>query len=85
MLLSEIMERSRNVQRELLYLEFGLIPIAYLIKMRNQMFLHHILQQNEDSLLCCFFMTQRRNPTKGDWVTSVREGPASQPQSTLSC
>ena len=73
MLLSEIVECSRNVQRELLYLEFGLIPIAYLIKMRKQMFLHHILQQKEDSLLFCFFMAQLRNPTKGDWVTTVME------------
>lgn len=73
MLLSEIVECSRNVQRELLYLEFGLIPIAYLIKMRKQMFFHHILQQNEDSLLFCFFMAQLKNPTKGDWVTSVME------------
>ena len=73
MLLSEIVECSRNVQRELLYLEFGIIPIAYLIKIRKQMFLHHILHQNEDSLLFRFFMAQLRNPTQGDWATSVIE------------
>ena len=37
------------------------------------MFFHNILQQNEDSLLFCFFMAQLKNPTKGDWVTSVME------------
>ena len=37
------------------------------------MFLQHILHQKEDSLLYRFFMAQLRNPTKGDWVTSVIE------------
>ena len=34
---------SRNVSKDILYLELGLIPIPYIIKARRQMFLHHIL------------------------------------------
>ena len=71
MLLREISECSRNVPRDLLYLEFGLIPISYLIKMRRLMILHHILHQDEESLLFRFFLAQLCNPTKGDWVTEV--------------
>ena len=35
------------------------------------MYLHHIMQQKRDSLLFRFFMSQLKNPTKGDWVTQV--------------
>ena len=35
------------------------------------MFLHHILQQNEDSLLYRFFMAQMNSPSHNDWVYSV--------------
>ena len=38
MLLREISDCSRNVPRDLLYLEFGLVPISYVIKMRTLMF-----------------------------------------------
>ena len=72
-LLREIVECSRNAPKDLLYLELGIIPISYVIKIRRQMFLHHILHQKEDSLLFHFFMAQMRNPTKGDWVTSILE------------
>ena len=71
MLLREISECSRNVPRDLLYLEFGLVPISYIIKMRRLMFLHHILHQGEESLLYRFFLAQLSHPTKGDWVTEV--------------
>ena len=37
------------------------------------MFLHHIQQQKEDSLLFRFFIAQMKNQTKGDWVSSVLE------------
>ena len=51
MLLQEISECSRSTPHDLYYLEFGVIPISYLVKIRRQMFLHHILHQEEQSLL----------------------------------
>ena len=71
MLLREVSECSRNVPRDLLYLEFGLIPISFIIQMRRLMFLHHILHQGEESLLYRFFFAQLSHPTKGDWVTEA--------------
>lgn len=35
------------------------------------MFLHHILQQKEDSLFYRFFMAQLNSPSNKDWVSSV--------------
>ena len=73
MWMRNLFECSRNVPKDLLYLELGLIPISYIIKGRKQMFLHHILQQKEDSLLHRFFMAQMKSPSHNDWVSSVLE------------
>ena len=37
------------------------------------MFLHHILQQNQESLLYRFFNAQMNKPSNRDWVSSVLE------------
>jgi hypothetical protein len=73
MWMRNLFECSRNVPKDLLYLELGLTPISYIIKGRKQMFLHHILQQKEISLLYQFFMAQMKTPSHNDWVSSVLE------------
>ena len=62
---------SRNVPKDLLYLEMGLVPISYIIKERRLMFLHHVLHQKTDSLLFRFFIAQKSSPTHKDWVSTV--------------
>ena len=71
MWMRNLIESSRNVPKDFLYLELGLVPISFIIKGRKQMFLHHILQQNEDSLLYSFFMAQMNSPSHNDWVSSI--------------
>ena len=73
MWMRNLFECSQNVPKDLLYLELGLTPISYIIKGRKQMFLHHILQQKEISLLYQFFMAQMKTPSHNDWVSSVLE------------
>ena len=36
-------------------------------------FLHYILNEEEGSLIGIFFTAQCENPTKKDWVSSVKE------------
>ena len=62
---------SSGVPAELLYLELGLWPIRNIVMKRKCLYLHHILQQSEDSLLSRFFLTQMKNPRQGDWVSQV--------------
>ena len=38
---------------------------------RRCLFLHHILQQDENSLLFRFFLSQMKHPKQGDWVSQV--------------
>ena len=73
MLLRNIFFCSRNVPKDLLYLEMGLVPISYIIKERRLMFLHHVLQQKEDSLVFRFCIAQLNSPTYKDWVSTVLE------------
>ena len=73
MLLRNLFSCSRNVPKDLLYLEMGLVPISYIIKERRLLFMHHILRQKEDSLVFRFFMAQLNSPTNNDWVSTVLE------------
>ena len=73
MLMQSIMDCSSSVPRDLLYLELAIVPIRYIIKTRRILYLHHILQRNEDSLLYRFFEAQLENPTPKDWVSQVLE------------
>ena len=71
MWMCNLFECSKNVPRDILYLELGLVPISFLVKGRKQMYLHHILQQKEDSLLYRFFVAQMKSPSKDDWISQV--------------
>jgi hypothetical protein len=73
MWMQSLFECSRNVPKDLLYLELGVIPISFIIKGRKLLFLHHILQQREESLLYKFFIAQMNFPRHNDWVSSVLE------------
>ena len=55
MLIRNLMDCSSSVPKDLLYLELGIIPIRYIIQTRRLLYLHHILQQDDDSFLYSFF------------------------------
>ena len=58
---------------ELFYLETGSVPIRYILMSRRLNFLWYLIHQKEDSLLSNFFLPQCEDPTKGDWVSQVKE------------
>ena len=59
-----------STPKEMLYLELGVVPIRYLIKMRRLNFLQYILQEDRESLIHSFLQAQIDKPTKGDWFQS---------------
>ena len=73
MWMRNLMNCSSTVPKDLLYLELAVLPIRFIIQTRRLLYLHHILQQKEDSLLYRFFMAQLKNPTQKDWVSQVLE------------
>ena len=65
------MKTECSAPRHLLYLELGIIPARFVIKLRKVMHLKHILSQHEDSLIKKVFNAQIKSPTKGDWASEV--------------
>ena len=71
--LRNIIETGCKSPSALLYLEFGILPARFQIKIMMLNFLHYLLNQREDSLLSRFFEAQLNNPTKGDWINNIRK------------
>ena len=69
---SDLSKHSRTPV-ELLYLETGTIPIRFVLMSRRLNFLWYLLNQDKRSLLSQFFHAQCDSPTRGDWVSSVKQ------------
>ena len=70
-LIKNLFNCSNSVPSDLLFLELGLVPIKQIIQMRRCLYLHHLLNQNKNSLLFKFFMAQLENKQQGDWASQV--------------
>ena len=66
------MKTECSAPQHLLYLELGIIPARFVIKLRKGMHLKHILLQHEESLIKKFFNAQIKSPTKGDWASEFK-------------
>ena len=55
----------------MLYLLTGSVPIEFLIQRRRLIFLHHILNQEDESLLKTFFEHQLNTRKSKDWASQV--------------
>ena len=72
-LLRRVLDCPMSTPKEMLYLELGIVPIRYIIKMRRLNFLQYILQEDEDCLIHTFLKAQLEKPTRGDWGQSCSE------------
>ena len=72
-LLRRILECPLSTPKEMLYLELGILPIRYIIKMRRLNFLQYMLHEEKESLVHKFLKCQLENPTNGDWGQSCHE------------
>ena len=68
--MKEILETPVSTPKEMLYLEMGVIPIRYIIKMRRLNFLQYILHEDKNSLVHSCLTAQLENPSPGDWGLS---------------
>ena len=66
-----ILNVPKSTPKEMFYLEFGCTPLRYIVKKRRILFLHYILNQDPDSMIYRFLMTQMKNRKKQDWSTQV--------------
>ena len=71
-LLRKILNCSFQVTNEMLYLELGLLPVRYIIKLRRLIYLKHVLKQEiRNSLIYQFLIAQVNTPKRKDWASTV--------------
>ena len=67
--------RMLNVQstapKESLYIEPGIMPIRFLIKMRRCMYWWQVVNLDQNELLNKFYRAQKMNPNKDDWIEQL--------------
>ena len=68
--LRKVLNTSRGCPIVQLYLEMGHSPARVEIQKTRLLFMHYILQQNEDSTVSKFFYLQLEIPTRGDWAST---------------
>ena len=71
MLLKGVLKTPTSTPKEMLHLELGLTPFREIIRKKRLLFLHYILNQDENSLMYQVFKTQLKNKTSKDWATTV--------------
>ena len=54
-------------------METGCVPLRYVISSRRIMYLHHILNRDDNELISRIFKAQQKAPTKGDFIELVME------------
>ena len=69
--LRSILKAPKSTPKEMLFLELGCVPLRQLIRKRRIYFLHHILNEGEDSMMFKFLQTQLKNKKPKDWITQV--------------
>ena len=72
-LLRKILSAHPKTPTELLYLELGAIPVRFTLMSRRINYLWYLIHDEEGSLLKNFFEAQCEQPTRGDWVSTVKQ------------
>ena len=71
-LLKYILNAHSKVQNEFLYLETGVLGIKQIITSRRCLYLHTLLQRDNEELTKRIYNAQRNNPSKGDWIEMIQ-------------
>ena len=69
-LLRKVLESPVSTPKEMLYLELGVLPIGFIIRMRRLNFLKYSLDEDENSLIHTFLKAQLEDPNPNDWGQS---------------
>jgi hypothetical protein len=68
----EALKTGSKCPRAIMYLDLGVCPARFIIKKYKLNFLHYILNQPEESFMKTFFEAQMNHPSKGDWVSEMK-------------
>ena len=72
-LLRGLLQAHPKIPLEALYLETKSIPIRYILASRRILYLHNILQKDENEMIRKIYNIQKENPTNGDFSELVKQ------------
>ena len=71
--LRKILDVPKTTPKVGIYMECGVMPLSFIIRMRRLLIYGHILHRDKDELLFKFYNVQRWSPSEGDWILQVRK------------
>ena len=71
MALRKLLSLPSKTPKHMLYLLTGSVPIKFQIQRRRLTYLHHILNQDDESLLKTFFSQQLETKKSKDWASQI--------------
>ena len=71
-LLRGLLGAHPKIPLEALYLETKSVPIRFIVASRRILYLHNILQKNQDETIPKIYEAQKSNPSPGDFVKLVQ-------------
>lgn len=54
-------------------MEFGIMPVKFIVKMRRVLYYWHILHRNKNELLFKFYSAQKYAPSEDDWLYQIQK------------
>ena len=69
--LRKLLSLPSKTPKKMLYLLTGSVPIEFIVKRRRLIYLHHILNQEDESLLKTFFEHQLETRKNKDWASQI--------------
>ena len=72
MLLRRILQAPITSPIPSLYLELGIVPIRFKIQVKRLLFLHDILNSNQEETMAKVFWAQFYEPIEGDWPSTIK-------------
>ena len=76
MYIRRLLNVAKTAPKVGLYMEFGIMPIKFIVKTRRLLYYWHILQRKKDELISRFYSAQKYSPSDGDWVYQIEKDKA---------
>ena len=72
-LLQGLLNAHAKIPLEAMFLETSSIPIRFIVSSRTLMYLHSILQRNQDEMIRKIYEVQKVDPSPGDFIELIAE------------
>ena len=69
----KILNVAKTTPKVGIYIECGVMPVKFIVKMRRLLYYWHILTRNKSELIFKFYLAQKYSPAEGDWIHQIKK------------